>query len=131
MPSKRRTEKDAKAKKKRKPKPGRSSVTVQAAAATRALESHPPVEKLIAQNRMSSNTANENVSRRVSLSFSIPRSTVISGASAVTGGAGLTVAIATGNVEPVFVWPCIALTALGMAYDLGRCLVDRRESYPR
>lgn len=46
----------------------------------------------------------------------------------MTGGTGLTVAIATGNVEPISIWPCIALTALGMAYDLGRRMIDRRKT---
>ncbi|MGW7276535.1 hypothetical protein ACWGH5_39330 [Streptomyces sp. NPDC054864] len=76
-------------------------------------------------------TAHGGGARRIDLSFPVPRSTVVSGASAVTGGTGLTVAIATGNVEPIYIWPCIALTALGMAYDLCRRMIDRRNTDKR
>ncbi|MFD9584868.1 hypothetical protein ACFWBM_09335 [Streptomyces sp. NPDC059980] len=64
--------------------------------------------------------------RRVNVSFAIPR---ITGLSAVGGGSGLIVAVATGNVEPVYVWPCVALAGLGMAYDLGRRVLARPQRH--
>jgi hypothetical protein len=60
--------------------------------------------------------------RRMNVSFAVPR---ITGVSAVGAGSGLIVAVATGNVEPVYVWPCVALAGLGMAYDLGRRILTR------
>lgn len=60
--------------------------------------------------------------RQVNLSLPVPR---ITGVSAVGAGSGLIVAVATGNVEPVYVWPCVALAGLGMAYDLARRLLAR------
>ncbi|MFF6814487.1 hypothetical protein ACFZAG_32065 [Streptomyces sp. NPDC012403] len=56
------------------------------------------------------------------MSFAVPR---ITGLSAVGGGGGLIVAVATGNVEPIYVWPCVVLVGLGMAYDLGRRVLAR------
>ncbi|MEV0116830.1 hypothetical protein AB0H77_26895 [Streptomyces sp. NPDC050844] len=110
MPSKRRTKQDA-----------------EAMAKPRKHENPTTVDSRVAP--MTGNgAANRGGARRVDLSFPLPRSTVVSGASAVTGGTGLTVAIATGNVEPIYIWPCIALTALGMAYDLGRRMIDRRKT---
>ncbi|MFD3930043.1 hypothetical protein [Streptomyces sp. NPDC058614] len=43
-----------------------------------------------------------------------------------TGTGWFVVALATENVEPSFVWPSVVLIGMGMAYDLGRRVVDSR-----
>ncbi|MFI8876832.1 hypothetical protein [Streptomyces sp. NPDC055243] len=112
MPSKRRAKQDAEA----MAQPDKCHLPAHVAG---------PTTTLLRGDGMGGATGGGAGARRVEVSFPAPRSTIISGGSAVTGGTGLTVAIATGNVEPVYVWPCIVLIALGMAYDLGRRVIDR------
>lgn len=111
MPSKRRTKRDAKAKD--VPKKGPKSQE----------SPKPPVENPAPQTDGADSV--DGASRRVNLSFAPPKSTVISGTVATAGTGGLVGAIATGNVEPQYVWPCIVLVTVSMGYDLTRRVVDR------
>ena len=54
-----------------------------------------------------------------------PDTTSLPGIATTGGGTGLLISFVTGDVEPTYVWPCIALAALGMAYDLARRALDQ------
>ncbi|MEU9630752.1 hypothetical protein [Streptomyces luteogriseus] len=41
------------------------------------------------------------------------------------GSSWFTVALATENVHPGYVWPSLVFIGMGMAYDLGRRFLDR------
>ncbi|WP_190047673.1 hypothetical protein [Streptomyces galilaeus] len=45
--------------------------------------------------------------------------------STVSGGAGLTAAIITGQVQPGVVWPAVTLVIASMAYDVARQALHR------
>ncbi|MEV3915206.1 hypothetical protein [Streptomyces canus] len=63
--------------------------------------------------------------RPVQLMVGGPGTTSLPGIATTGGGAGLLISFVTGDVEPTYVWPCVALAALGMAYDLARRALDQ------
>ncbi|MDG5808574.1 hypothetical protein P9869_39205 [Streptomyces ossamyceticus] len=60
------------------------------------------------------------------LTFWTPPIPPATGIGVGAGSSWFVVALATENVEPSFVWPSVVLVGMGMAYDLGRRVVDRR-----
>ncbi|MER5549693.1 hypothetical protein ABT072_46715 [Streptomyces sp. NPDC002589] len=58
--------------------------------------------------------------RRINFSIPIPR---VSGITALSSSAVL-IEIARGDIPHGYVWPSVALAALGAAYDLGRRALD-------
>lgn len=64
--------------------------------------------------------------KRKQVAFWIPPIPPATGVGLGTGASWLASALATGNMEPSFVWPSVVFVGMGMAYDLGRRAIDRR-----
>ncbi|WP_180686814.1 hypothetical protein [Streptomyces gossypiisoli] len=56
----------------------------------------------------------------------MPRRAALTGIATTGAGTGLLISFVAGNVETAYVWPCVALAALGMTYDLARRALDQR-----
>jgi len=76
-----------------------------------------------AQTHTTTRDTNDNPPRRINISLPIPR---ITGLTAVSSGA-LLIEIARGDIPPAYIWPSIALAALGAAYDLARRALDQHQ----
>lgn len=141
MPSKRRTSKDAKVKNRqeRAKKGGAPETQTRAHKGSRAHENdsagpggeHSGIESESKHEVETERTSAEGALAkrgwtRKQVAFWTPPIPPATGIGLGTGASWLAVALATENVEPNFVWPSVVLVGLGMAYDLGRRLVDRR-----
>lgn len=68
---------------------------------------------------------NTDEPRHITITTPLPRLSGIATATTATSATGLLYAFVTGNVQPVYVWPCVTLAGFGMLYDLGHRALDR------
>lgn len=74
--------------------------------------------------KLPARTRKDEPSGRINFSVPIPRA---SGFTALSSGA-LLIEIARGDIPTSYVWPCVALAALGATYDLARRALDRHHT---